>query len=141
MTEEIKSMTDYLNREFPSDYINGDDIGKSTVPVKIASLEMKKVKNPKKQVDQNRIVLYFEGKEKGLIIAKERGSELKILFGDNPQDYIGQEIMLYTKLQNSFGEMKNIVHIRGVDSIPDASTGEQPSDEPESELNIDDIPF
>lgn len=146
MTKQVKSMTAYLNEEFPSEYLNGDEIGKAIVPVKIASVDMKLVKNPKKQSNQNRMVIYFEDKEKGLIIAKERGNELKILFGDDPQKYIGEEIMLYTKRQNSFGEMKNIIHIRGVDVVPDYAPGEeQPAEgskkQDEEEVNINDIPF
>lgn len=138
--QQITSLSQYINEQFPSDYLTGDDIGSATVLVVIKSFEMKIVDNPKKRKKQPRLVLYFRDKDKGLVVAKTRAQELKMLFGDNPQNLIGKEIMLYTKREQSFGEIKNIIHIRSKDLVPDYVPPEGESND-EEEVRIEDIPL
>lgn len=136
---EINSLTEYVNQYFPSKYLTGDDVAGAHVPVVIKEYKLEQVKNPKKGTTQTRLLLYFDGKDKGLIVAKTRANELKILFGDNPKDLIGKEIMLYTKKEKSFGQVKNIIHIRGKDVVPDYVPGEDAVED--ETVDIANIPF
>jgi hypothetical protein len=78
-----------ISRAFPSEYLRSTDPQGRRVPVKISRLEMRDVGEEAKPV------LYFEGKDKGLILNKTNSNTIAAVFGDETDDWQGAEIILY----------------------------------------------
>jgi hypothetical protein len=73
---------------FPSKYIKSDDLRDREIPVVIRDVQMETLGNEKK------LVLYFQGKEKGMICNKTNFGRIAYLYGDETDDWTGKEIIL-----------------------------------------------
>jgi len=119
------NLNDYIKQEFPSEYLRGAELAsilESQRTVTISKVEARSVFNPQKNEKQNRLVLHFQGRDKKLIIGKERAEELKQLFGPvAPQDLVGKTITLYAvpKGQNM------VIHIKNGQQVQPEYDGEE----------------
>jgi hypothetical protein len=77
-----------LNEVFPSKYIKADDLKGREVPVTISSAAMEVLGNDQK------LILYFQGKEKGMVCNKTNAGRIAYLYGDDTDDWIGKAIIL-----------------------------------------------
>jgi hypothetical protein len=77
-----------LNEVFPSKYIKADDLKGREAPVTISEAVMEVLGNEQK------LILYFEGKEKGMVCNKTNAGRIAYLYGDDTDDWIGKEIIL-----------------------------------------------
>jgi hypothetical protein len=106
-----------VSQEFPSRFLSGDEINGHVVPVTIKEVKKETVKeNPKdpQSKDVPVFIVYFEGKERGVKLNKTRANEIKSVTGaDDTDHWVGQKVFLYTKPQRAFGELYNVIHIRG----------------------------
>lgn len=78
----------------------------------IKSVQEEKVMNPRTKAAEVKLVMYFEGKEKGLILSAGNENMLAALFGDNTDDWIGANVILYPNREFIAGENKEIVRIK-----------------------------
>lgn len=62
--------------------------------------------------EDKRPVLYFRGKQKGLVLNKGMGKTVKGMYGRFVRDWIGKSISLYGTSVNAFGEVHDVVRIR-----------------------------
>lgn len=123
------TIDDYMTKEFPSKYLKGDDLQGQEVSVTIDRIETDTIFNPQNNERNNRLVMYFEGKDKGLILGKERASELKELYGNlSPSDYKGKEVKLYAVPKGR----NKIIHLKS----PDSFSGEETIDLEELDASI-----
>jgi hypothetical protein len=77
-----------INEAFPSKYLKASDLQGGTVTVKIDRVEMEMMG------DDRKMVVYFQGKQKGLVTNKTNANNIAALYGDDTDDWTRSEIML-----------------------------------------------
>lgn len=76
---------------FPSKYISADDLQDRDVAVVISQAVMEKLG------DDNKLVLYFRNKEKGMVCNKTNYDRISMLHGDETDGWPGKPITLTTE--------------------------------------------
>ena len=128
---------------FPSNYIRASDLHGQQPAVIISHIEMEKVGREQ----QHKPVLYFKGKEKGLVLNRTNARMIATLVGsDDTDNWAGARIRLYATTVEFGGEMTEGIRVKaaGPQAAPARREPEPPpppplpaGDEPEP----DDIPF
>lgn len=96
-----------LNDVFPSNYIKAADLKKREHTVVIASADVEKVG------DERKLVLHFQGREKGLICNKTNAGRIAHFYGEDTDDWIGKEIVLFADLVDFQGKTVEAIRVRG----------------------------
>lgn len=77
-----------INEVFPSKYIKAEDLQGREPTVVIADARMEKLG------DDQKLILYFQHKEKGMVTNKTNANRIAYMYGDNTDGWIGREIVL-----------------------------------------------
>jgi hypothetical protein len=81
-----------LGEAFPSKYIKAADLGGRKVTVTIDSAEMANIGD-----EQDKLVIYFEGKSKGMVLNVTNANMIAEIAGsDETDDWKGVKIVLYS---------------------------------------------
>lgn len=132
-----------MSQEFPSRFLSGDEINGSIVPVTIKEVKREKVKEGTKDEDEV-LVVYFEGKERGVVLKKTRANELtKITGSDDSDDWTGKKVAMYTQKKKAFGDLVNVIHFKNADGMDSDEPDELPTIQADADeqVDIDNIPF
>lgn len=87
-----------MNDVFPSKYVKADDLrGKQALCV-ISHVTLEKIG------DDTKPVIYFQGKEKGLVCNKTNFGRIAFVYGDESDDWTGREIVLYPEMTDFQGK-------------------------------------
>ena len=78
-----------ISAAFPSDYLKAADLMGRAVTVIMSHVDMATIG------DGHKPILYFQGKEKGMVLNKTNAKKISEMFGDNTDDWTGGEIILY----------------------------------------------
>ena len=114
---------------FPSRYIKAADLKGREATVVIARAEIEKLG------DDNKLVLYFQNKEKGLVTNRTNADRIAYLYGTNTDSWIGREITLYTDMVNFQGKVTEAIRVK-----PPAKRQPDPVEEVTGHLT-DEAPF
>lgn len=95
-----------IEEAFPSKYLKAADLQGQAVIAKIATVKMEKLG------EDNRPMLYFVGKDKGLPINKSNKNKLVELFGAETDDWTGQTIEMFVILTDYKGEQVEAIRLR-----------------------------
>jgi hypothetical protein len=135
-----------VNEAFPSKYIKASDIGDKAVTVTIEKITVEDVVQGQKK--EEKIVLHFRGKDKGLVCNKTNASTIAKLYGDETEDWIGQRITLVSREVEFQGEsvMAIRVSLKKPASAEATATAKpvprKPDPDPEpSDIDEDSVPF
>lgn len=79
-----------MSEEFPSKWLKASDLGGREVKVIMANVEREKIG------DDTKPVLYFKGKEKGVVLNKTNANVVSDFYGDDTEDWFDQPVILYT---------------------------------------------
>ncbi len=77
-----------LTEVFPSNYIKADDLQGREPTVVISHAAMEKLGNDQK------LILYFQGKDKGMVCNKTNANRIAYLYGEETDGWAGKEITL-----------------------------------------------
>ncbi len=91
---------------FPSKYVKAADLKGREITVVIARAEVEKLG------DDNKLVLYFQGREKGLVTNRTNADRVSYLYGSNTDQWIGREIILYVDLVSFQGRTVEAIRIK-----------------------------
>jgi hypothetical protein len=95
-----------INSCYPGTYLKAADLMGKTVKCVIDRVQMEVVG------EEDKPVMYFQGKEKGLVLNKTNGGAIAVLHGTETDEWGGKEIKLYpTKLQFQ-GGMVDAIRVR-----------------------------
>lgn len=124
---------------FPSNYLKASDIRGAEPVVTIDHVAFEPVGRQREM----KAVLYFKGKDKGLVLNKTNATKITSLTGSpETDDWTGMRIKLYATETEFGGETVECVRIK---AAPASSTGrpEKPKPAPpvEDPLTEEDIPF
>ena len=97
-----------INKMFPTKYLNPLDLNEKTHIVTISREEMVRLPNN----DEETLIIYFEGRDKGLVINQTTGRTLGLLLGRHTEGWIGKQIELYTTVVEHKGKTRPMIHVR-----------------------------
>jgi hypothetical protein len=115
-----------ISTAFPSEYLRAVDLQGRRVTLKISRAEMREVG------DDTKPVVYFEGKDKGLVLNKTNSNTISAAYGDETDEWVGMEIVLFETMVEFQGQRKPGIRCQ----VPPR----RPQRSPDEEIN-DDIPF
>jgi arabinogalactan endo-1,4-beta-galactosidase len=132
-----------INEAFPSNYIKAADLKGRQVSVKMDRAEYEMIGQDKK------LILYFVGKEKGMVLNKTNASNIAAVYGDDTDEWRDQEIILFEAMVDFQGKTVPAIRVKGpVKAKPaarqaSADMGREaaPAKAPAREVVDDEIPF
>jgi hypothetical protein len=92
---------------FPSKYVKAADLRGREASVRIREVKLENFRGRKAPV------LYFEGKQKGLILNKTNASALAILYSEETDAWAGKELTIYPTTVEFQGRMVQSNRIKG----------------------------
>ena len=97
-----------------SQFLRADDVpdGKS-IRLVVDSIKVETIKNDEGEAEKP--VLFFTGKDKGLVLNRTNLDVLIKLFGDNIDAPTGKQIILYRTFANFRGQTVPALRLRGVE--------------------------
>lgn len=95
-----------ISEEFPSKYLKADDLGGREIRVTIARVEREKMG------DDFKPVVYFNGKEKGVVLNKTNSFTIANAFGDETNDWFGNDIILFSVMTEYGGKTTPAIRVR-----------------------------
>src|SRR5262245_39936600 len=126
-----------INDAFPSNYLRAADIGTGQPIVTISHVKVEAIGKSK----DLKPVLYFKGKQKGLVLNKTNSKKIAELCGTPDTDeWVDMQIKLYTTETEFSGETVECVRIKAAKKAAEPPPPPPPA-RPEPETSDDDIPF
>lgn len=116
---------------FKSKYLRGDDIGEAEVAVIIADVVPEIVV----EGEDPKPVMYFKGKEKGMVINSGNWDALAYAYGDESDNWKGKSAVIYTIIGTFQGKTGHWLRIKAKKAAKRVE-----SENPGAELD-DEIPF
>src|SRR5271166_2605021 len=96
----------HINAMFPSNYLKASDLQGRNVLVVIDRVAMEKLG------DDDKYILYFQGKQKGVVLNKTNGTNIALAYGEDTEDWIGKEVVLYPAMVDFQGRSVSAIRIR-----------------------------
>lgn len=111
-----------VSEEYPSQYIKASDLGAREIRVTMANVEREKIGT------DNKLVLYFKGKQKGLVLNKTNANTIGESYGDDTDDWYDQPLILFSVKTDYQGKVVDATRCR----VPTAKDNRaaQPKDDP-----------
>lgn len=101
-----------IDEVFPSKFLKAADIKGKKIKVQIANWAMEEVGDGKKPV------LYFAGKDKGLVLNKTNAQMIASVYGPELDDWVNCSIHLYTaKVTNREGQVVDGLKVEVVPEV------------------------
>src|SRR5262252_503285 len=107
---------------FPSNYLKAADIGNRQITVTIDDIQQEELQSPDGK-KQRKPVLYFRRIKKGLVLNVTNARTIEHVYGDEMDDWIGKELVLFAREVEARGETMLAIRVR----IPSASASTAPS--------------
>jgi hypothetical protein len=125
-----------VSEAFPSKFISAADLQDRNHRLVMKHVEMDKIGDDRKPI------LYFRGKEKGLVLNKTNANSIASAYGDDMDDWMGKEIILFPTMTDYQGKQVEAVRVRA----PQPKDGPSPSAQQRQPAQSDDfhddpIPF
>lgn len=95
-----------INGAYPSTYIKASDLQSRTVRVQISVINIEEVGDGQKPV------IYFTGKEKGLVLNKTNANTISTVLGTETDAWIGKTIELYPTMVDFQGRQVEAIRVR-----------------------------
>ncbi len=108
----MKDMNMDINTVFSGDTLKAADLQGHEPTVIISAVTMKKFDNG------NKLVISFEGKKKTLVCNKTNAKRIANVFGSNTDQWIGNEITLYTDQVDFQGGLVDAIRVKAKRQAP-----------------------
>ena len=99
-----------ISAAFPSDYLKAADLSGKTVRVVMSHIKMKLIGAGDDQ--ENKPVLYFAGKDKGLVLNKTNANAIAAVYGDDSDNWEGAEVDLYPAMVQFKDKMVEAIRVK-----------------------------
>lgn len=87
-----------ISKEFPSRFLKGEEFAGKEVAVTVKDIKKELVYSRQTNKKDEVLVMYFQGKERGVVMKKERSNDLKAITGSDDTDgWIGKKVVMYTQ--------------------------------------------
>ena len=105
-----------MSEVYPSKYLKSSDLNGREVKVIMANAEMEKLG------DDDKLVLYFKGKSKGLVTNKTNANTIAAAYGDDTDDWFDQPLILFSVMVSFQGQTAPAIRCR----VPTAKDNKPP---------------
>lgn len=95
-----------ISEAFPSDYLRAVDLKGRQIKAVISHLEMRDIG------DDHKPVVFFQGKDKGLVLNKTNSNNIALAYGDDTDDWTGKEVVMYEAMVDFQGRSVAAIRIR-----------------------------
>ena len=95
-----------INSAFATKYLKASDLQGRDIPVKMGRVEQEKVG------DDMKLILYFQGKEKGMVLNKTNANAIADVYGGETEDWYGKQIILFEQMVDFQGKRVPGLRIR-----------------------------
>lgn len=95
-----------ISSAFPSNYLKAADLQDRNVMVKMSHVTLEKIG------DDEKPVLYFVGKEKGIVLNKTNAQNIAVVYGDDTNDWTDQELVLFPAMVDFQGKTVEAIRVR-----------------------------
>lgn len=121
-----------INDAFPSNYLKASDLGESQPVVTIDRVEVEPVGRGKEM----KPVIYFAGKQKGMVLNKTNSKKIAEIAGSHDtDDWHGTQVKLFATEVDFQGETVEAIRVK-------AATAAKPKPRPVvEEHEVDEVPF
>jgi hypothetical protein len=131
-----------INEAFPSNYLKASDLKGGQPVVTIDRIEFE----PVGQKKEMKPVIYFDGKDKGLVLNKTNARNIINLTGsEETDDWAGFSVRLYATHVEFQGESVEAIRIKAAPANGAAPAARrrpvEPAQAPASDIDDSDIPF
>jgi hypothetical protein len=96
----------HIDSAFPSTYLKASDLQGRNVTVKMGRVEQEKIG------DDMKLILYFQGKEKGVVLNKTNANNVAAIYGGETEDWYGKEITLVEAMVDFQGKSVPAIRMR-----------------------------
>lgn len=91
---------------FPSEFLKAADLRDRNVLVVMDRVEMKDIGGDHKPI------LFFQGKDKGLVLNKTNANNIAMAHGDDTDDWSGKEVVLFPAMTDFQGKTVPCIRVR-----------------------------
>ena len=113
-----------VSKEFPSRFLKGDEIVGREVPVVIKEIRKENVYSRQTNKNDQVLVVYFMGKERGVILKKERANDIKQIIGsDDTDNWLGRTVRMVTEKRKAGTGIYDVIRFK--EPAPDELTPEE----------------
>ena len=127
-----------IDQAFPSNYIKSSNLEGRAVPVVIDRVAVEEVGRNK----DTKPVLYFRGKEKGLVLNRTNSNKIAEIAGSkDTEDWAGVQVAIYPSTTEFGGETVECIRIKAVPQRQQQAAAPAPPPPPPVDVSEDDIPF
>jgi hypothetical protein len=109
-----------VSEAFTSEFLKAADLRDRNIIVVIDHVEMKDIGGDHKPI------LFFQGKDKGLVLNKTNANNIAMGYGDDTDDWTGKEIVLFPAMVDFQGKTVSAIRVR----MP------RPSDKPKAVVQV-----
>lgn len=95
-----------VSEAYPSTYLKASDLQNRNVPVVIDRCEYEKIG------EDNKLVMYFKDKTKGMVLNKTNANTVSMLYGDDTDDWEGGDLILYSTRVDFQGKSVDAIRVR-----------------------------
>jgi hypothetical protein len=95
-----------MSEEFPSKYLKAADLQGREVRVTMQNVEREKIG------DDTKPVLYFKGKDKGVVLNKTNAGTISDSYGDDTEDWFDQPLILFSVMVDFQGKVGPAIRCR-----------------------------
>jgi hypothetical protein len=95
-----------MSEEFPSKYLKAADLQGREVRVIMAHCERETIG------DDHKPVLYFKGKDKGVVLNKTNAGTISDAYGDDTEDWFDQPLILFSVMVDFQGKVAPAIRCR-----------------------------
>lgn len=112
---------------FPSKYLKAEDLNGRDVTVTISKVKMESI--GQNDDEGEKLVIYFEGKQKGMVCNRTNANKISSAYGDETDDWVGCQITLYETEVEFSGRSVPAIRVK----IPPRSRREAPQQKRETD--------
>lgn len=98
-----------INDLYPSKYLSASDLQGREVEVTIGNVVIEEVGKDK----EKRPILYFQGKQKGVVLNKTNAHNVGVIYGPDTEAWVGQRVTLFVVWTDFQGKSVEAIRIRG----------------------------
>jgi hypothetical protein len=95
-----------ISEEFPSKYLRASDLDNREVRLTMSNVEIEKLG------EDNKPVLYFKGKDRGLVLNKTNANTISDDYGDDTEDWYDQPLILFSVMVDFQGKVGPAIRVR-----------------------------
>lgn len=124
-----------ISQAFPSNYLKASDLQGRNVTIKIDRVETEKIGTDTK------LVLYFQGKDKGMVLNKTNANNIAHIYGEETEDWRGCEIVLFEAMVDYQGKTVPAIRVKAPQRKPQQQAPRRMEPADDRGAMDDEIPF